>query len=354
MTLTIFVATRWHFVFLVCCLLSSITRPILGDEPGNIELSEEQRAVVVRFLEAAKKVWEDDYGNVHYDMFETLEYRGTKGKQRIVREIKYWSRDNRYFRLDAKTIESNSQGELVGSRRRVVVRPDGFVGLSARSAKSPLVVVEWGTAEQGLDWLLGNSSVLASLRSHGLRFAIIEIGGFVSSEQLLEVPSSLMVKGIERKLTGVTLLDSGSRFEVKWMRYDGPLSGELTMLCDVEHGVVQNCEGRNMRNGIISSDFKEIKEYEFNRFRGIPSFYRNLYDEAVSAESDHYSRTTEIRPRLVDWNPVPMGIFSLEAQGLRSVAPGSVWSRRLLTLLVGLVLLGIFVAIKRARDRATE
>jgi len=336
-------------------LWSCTAHAVSADEPGDVKLDEQRRAAVTKFLEAAKKVWNDDYGNVHYEMVQTREYPNRKGeKRRVATEINYWSRDNRYFRLDTKTIESNATSPVVGERRRIVVGPDGFVELSARSAGRPLVITEWGTTEQGIDWLLGNFSVLASVRSHSLRFAIIEIGELVGSELIDEVPSFLVKKGIERKLIGVTLLDGGSRFEVKWTRNDGPVTGELTMLCDVEHGVVLHCEGRYLRDGIVSSIFEESKEYEFEKFRRIPSYYRSHLDESGSSEAVKYWKTIEFRPRLVDWKPVSMGIFSLEAQGVRSVAPGSVWGRRLLTLLVGLVLLGVYVAVKQVRSRGTE
>ncbi len=349
-----FFRQRSLLVLPVCCLVAAAAHVVRADEPDDIRLDEQQRAAVTKFLEAAKVTWDDDYGNVHYEMVQTWEFRNTKVKRRVVTEIKYWSRENKYFRLDTKTIQSNDPSQQVGERRRIVVGPDGFVRLSARSAGRPMAIVEWGTTEVGLDNLLGDFSVLASVRCRGLKFAIIEIGESVGSELTREIPSFLVTKGVERKITGVTLLDGGSRCEMKWMWYDGPISCESTMLCDVEHGVVLRYKGRFTRNGVLSSVLEENKEYELERFRGIPSYYRLHADATGPLESDRYSRTYEFKPRLVDWKPVPMGIFSLEAQGLWSVAPDAVWGRRLLTLLVGLVLLGIFIIIKRSRDRAIE
>lgn len=350
-----FIRQQSLLVLPVCCLFAAAAHLVRADEPGDIRLDEQQRAAVTKFLEAAKKTWDEVYGNVHYEMVQTYEFRSTKFRRRVVTEIKYWSRDNKYFRLDTKTIQSNDPSEKVGKRRRIVVGPDGFVRLSAKSAGKPLAIVGWGATEEGLDNLLGDFSVLASVRCRGLKFAIIEIGESVGSELTREIPSFLMKKGVERKLTSVTLSDERSRCEIKWMQYfNEPLSCESIMLCDVEHGVVLRYDGRFTQNGILSSVLKENKEYEFERFRGVPSYYRYHLDATGPAESDKYSRTSEFRPRLVDWDPVPMGIFSLEAQGLLSVAPGSVWNRRMLTLLAGLVLLGIFVAVKRARNRATE
>lgn len=339
-----------HIVLVsLACVLSVESQPVRADSSQGFQLSEPQRTVIEKFLKGALKTWNDVYGNVHYEAVQTDKYSTTGKSTGAVTELKYWSRDNKYFRLETSLIRSNSTGSIAGERRRVVVTPDGFVGLSAASAKSPLAIVEWGTTEDGLDWLLGDYSVLAALRSQRLRLSIIEIGELVGSDVIGDIPSFLVDRGVQRELTGLKLLDGGATLEVKWMRKDGPQMCNSTMLCDVNNGVVISCEGHYSLDSRVISRFAEIREYDFEKYGTVPARCESRYSEDGANDGEKYTRTNVVELRSIDREPVPMGVFSLEAQGLRSIAAESVWNRRILILFTGIALLVGFIAFKRVQ-----
>lgn len=92
----------------------------------------------------------------------------------------------------------------------------------------------------------------------------------------------------------------------------------------------------------------EEKEYDFGRFGCIPSRQLQTYNK--SDGKTKYAYETQ----LVDWEPVPLGVFSLEGQGLMSVQPQWVWSRRIVTLLLGLFLIGLVFLVKWMHQRGTR
>jgi hypothetical protein len=129
------------------------------------------------------------------------------------------------------------------------------------------------------------------------------------------------------------------------------------MKCDVEHGVVLYYKAKHWGDD-FSYHFEEEKQYDWENFGCIPKLYfsQGAYSEeaglsGVRAYSKSYTR--EITLQSVDWEPVPLGVFSLEGQGLTSVRVESVWSRRLWTLLLGLLLFGIVFLVKWMRQRGS-
>ncbi len=333
-------------IFNAVCLVSCVVRLACGNEAGNIELDERQMAAVRSFVDATKKVREQDYGNVHFVTIQTHEVHTSKKSSRTVEELNYWSRDNQYFRIDKKTIESSDFVKR-GAHSRIVVAPDGYIALASNSASTPLTIRSWGSFEEGWDALAGNFCVQAAARSSGIGRADIMFGRLVIDEL-----SHQTLKDIARQRTirGITLSDDGFTLELKSTWASKPFHSETLLRCDVQKGVVLHYESKNFKNGDFTHLYVADKQYDFERFGSIPA----RQHEERRYEWDGGVVSYDYKTQRVSWEPVPLGVFSLEAQGLRSVAPGSVWSRRLLTLLVGLVLVGIFVAVKRARNRAAE
>lgn len=315
------------------------------------ELNQQQTSAIADFLKASQKVWQKDYGNVHYVMMQTWVYRSETEKKRVVTEINYWSRDNRFFRMDTKIIESTAPSEI-GKRTRLIISPDGYISLKSDAADSPLAIIEWGSTEQGLDWLLGNFSVLASVRCRGLMFFMIELDELSNTNLITEVPQFLVREEIKRTLTDFQLINGGSVFEATWTHKEGQITYESVVRCDKENGVVLTYEGKTIVNGLIGTVVKEKKEYDTQLFRGIPSHYFYKADSAASSDAAKYLRTIEFKTLVVDWTPVQLGVFSFQAQGLSSVQPTMVWSRRLWILCLGILLIGVVYLIKRAKYRA--
>lgn len=340
----------WLPILFPLVLLHFVLQSSASDTTGRVKLNEKQIAELTDFLQVAEEVRKDDYGNVHYVMEQIWLYQDKEVKRSIVSEIKYWSRNNKYFRLDTRIIESIDPLE-VGNRTRLVISPDGFVSLKAKDGR-PFVINEWGNSEQGLDWLFGNYSILASVRFQGLALAEVAIGGFVDWNLSRDIPTFLVETDIERILSSVTDKVDGQTLVIKWLQEDGVISYESSMSCDVKHGVVLSYEGQSFRNGILGTTYQEKKDYEFEEFRGIPSYYHYRAMAASPSGVGKYSRTINFKTKLVDWTPVPLGIFSLEAQGLTSLQPQSVWSRRMWILLAGAFLFGVVYLIKRAKYRA--
>ncbi len=339
-----------HLLFLGCCIAMAGGRFAAADEPAEMTLNDQQRIALEAFVRAAEKVRTQDYGNVHFAVTQVHTFQSGGTKTRDVTEINYWSRENQYFRLDSQTVESDDPRKKPGSRHRIVLGPDGFVGLDAISADSPLVITEWGSYEEGWESLGGNFAVDAAVRCGGLRYTTTELAGFVGV--VLHAPAE--ENELKCKLTDVTLSKDGSQLVVKWIRSEGTHSTKATLRGDVEHGVSLEYVGEFYANGVFRGEFKEEKKYDFDRFGPIPSDFRFQLESVDPSDSTRRVQTFEFKARHVGRKPTPLGVFSLEAQGISSVKPESVWPRRMLTVCVGLVLLATYWAVKRVRTRATD
>lgn len=342
------VSLRQLIVIVLLYSPTGISEAAVSVEFGDIKLENDELAAAKTFLEAVQEVRDDRYGNVHLAMVETDEVRTSKKKLRTVAEIEYWSRDNQYFRVDSKVKESNNPKRRPGSRTRWVLAPDRYVVLSADSNMAHLTIVGWGSFEEGWDSFAGNFFVQAASR----------YGGIIDGTELGKLfglpPSESERHGANhRTLRNVELSQDGSNLGIEYLWNDEHNSTESSLIVDVTHGVVLEYEAQNFTDGQLTHSTTERKTYDWQRFECIPSQYRrttkSYRDDAVDAV-----HTRDFQTMLVDWEPVPLGVFSLEGQGLTSLEQGPVWNRRLWTLLLGLLLVAIVFLVKWMRQRGSD
>ena len=302
-------------------------------------------AAMVAFLESWTKTQEVDYGNVHFVMNETHDGRSPKRSWHVVTEIKFWSRENRYFRMDSVTLESTAAETKKGSRSRIVVEPDGFVLLYSDSENAPLTIRAWGSFDDGLSRLAGNFFFRAAANGFGPTSPWDAFCKFVPERFEPEVHERARLI----RIGDVTLGDDGASLEIVFTRTKEPYFDESVIVCDVPHGVVLKYDNKTSKEGIPERTYKVERQYDFQKFRSIPKWDRQ---ELTYPAGDGYTRTHVTK--LVSWDSVPLGIFSLDAQGLIGVKSGSAWPRRMLTLAVGLALLGLYGLVTWLRKRSSD
>jgi hypothetical protein len=323
-------------------------------------VGEGELAAANRFVDASKMVRKQKYGNVHFSVLETYKVTELNGKSLRVTEQEFWTRDNKYFRLDTEIIRSRNTSKPTGNRRRLIAAPDGYVELWALSDEAPMTITGWGDFSDGLEQIDDNFSFQAAARLDRFFFAgadavVNELFSLQRDDaDYRDIPG-------EYELVDASLSPDGSVLDIdfRWSTVFGgePRNVEASMKCDVEHGVVLYYKAKHWGDD-FSYHFEEEKQYDWENFGCIPKLYfsQGAYSEeaglsGVRAYSKSYTR--EITLQSVDWEPVPLGVFSLEGQGLTSVRVESVWSRRLWTLLLGLLLFGIVFLVKWMRQRGS-
>ena len=343
-------------------LISSCAHSHAGEsgEPPDVPVDERTLAAAMSFLETARDVREKDYANVHFVVIETLvtESVRERAKSRVVTRYEFWSRENLFFRLDSRVLESNNPREPVGQRLRMIVQPQGYVRLLALSQGEPYTIRDLGDCDHGWGHMFGIQHLRAATRYEVVLDADIVIDALLGKPLGLDYEGTASrVVGRQSKLVSANLSKDGSALELKYRgnhifwRPTEARTTEASLVCDVEHGVVRRCEAKNYVDGSLDFSVEEEKTYDFERFGPYPSESRR---DRVFLMSK-YSRSESIEAKLlrVEWNTAtPLGFFSLEAQGLGNVDHGSVWGRRLLIAATGVALFFVTLIIKRRRDCA--
>lgn len=338
-------ARRIIATFLMCSVVESMSQSIPADEPRYIPLDDRQRTAIKAFVSACQKVRDDVYGNVHFVLTETHIIKNAQGTARDVTEIEYWSRDNKYFRMDTKIVESSNSSK-VGMRYRMVLAPNGYISLGAESENAPLVIRNWGSFEEGWDLFGGNFFVQAAARSGGIARADATLGKRLAAEI---GDAALQVVAVDIEPSKIVLSPDGFRLEIESLWQSPPNTTQSTTVRDVAHGVAVHYESSNSTNGVFTFSSLSDKNYDFTRFGCIPSYQLEKVAKASGNAHSH-----EYKTQSVSWDPVPLDVFSLEAQGIGSLKPESVWRRRACTMLAGLLLLVVYIVAKRIQARATK
>jgi hypothetical protein len=317
------------------------TRNTSAGDVEPFQLSETQRSAAARFVGAYKVVRDHDYGNVQLKVSETLETIRDNKTTRSTTASSYWSRDNQYFRIDSKT----ESGAASGGRSRLIVAPDGFMFLETSPSDESLKIRGWGSASEGADKLGGYFFYQAAARGFGPWDPDTVFCKLVPEQ--FDDPDLKTVAG-QTRILDVALSDDGLTLTVKWKWESKPISAEASLACNVDKGVILHFDAQNYKDGVLTHVHKVDKEYDFVHFGSIPSHDRQ---QLTYPTGGGYSRLYQTQQ--VSWSPVPIGIFSLEAQGLGNVRPGSVWDRRAMSIVIGIILVGFYFAIKWYHRRAS-
>jgi len=264
------------------------------------------------------------FGNIQ------VEYRRTdldNGRATTVTHLRFWSRDNEYFRLDTKILEAD-EPEKVGFETRLIVRPEGYVKMAKSPGTSTLAVVSYGATADGLSVLKGNRFFSAGTRAYIIVPMLHYItrmqnadSGFQSTEQSRD--------------------DNVMTWRGLWS--DGSVASQIEIACDAHSGLCLRYSSDATEDGRPSHRTSAEKEYDAESI--VPVLHVSSKEEADG--SDWGQRFERLK---VVHEPAPLGLFSLETQGVAGAATAGTWTRRLIILLVGFLLMGIY-GIYRFRKR---
>lgn len=326
-----------------CLLIAFVVQTQQEISYGNNNFDEKAVAAVQSVLKLQNSINDDEYGNVHFELIETEQT--TSRKIRTVTEIKYWARGNQYFRLDTKIKESNDPKKSIGARNRLILGPEGFIAMVANTAQAPFTIHRWGSYEEGLARLSGYSFFRAATRS----FSVLDASSILRSVVTNDLgPHSSNEIENHREIKSITISEDEKYLTIQstWSSTSNVANSNITF--EITHGAVTNYRGQIFKEDLPVNLTTAQKKYDYVTFRSIPSHH---FEKLERADGSGYSRILETKH--VDWVPVPLGIFSLEAQGLASLQPQSVWTRRILILFAGIIMFFVVYLIKRAKYRAS-
>lgn len=268
------------------------------------------------WLSPKHEEYETRFGNIQ------VEYRRTdldNGRATTVTHLRFWSRDNEYFRLDTKILEAEDP-EKVDFETRLIVRPEGYVKLAKSPGTSTLAVVAYGATADGLSVLQGNRFFSAGTRAYIIVPMLHYItrmqnadSGFQSTEQSRD-DNVIMWRGL-------------------WS--DGAAASQIEIACDAHSGLCLRYSSDATKDGRPSHRTSAEKEYDAESI--VPVLHVSSKEEADgSSWGQRFERLSVVE------EPAPLGLFSLESQGVAGAATAGTWTRRLIILLVGLLLMGIY------------
>ncbi|MGB7327729.1 MAG: hypothetical protein WBD31_22820, partial [Rubripirellula sp.] len=265
---------------------------------------------------------------VHYKVEEVSEL---DGQVRASIEYEFWSRENRYFRLDIYR-PASSTSKSTKARQRLIVRPEGFALLETSADSEQFAVTAFGSSAEGLDRLLAMPTVHSSTRA----YLILTIEDLLKSEY---------ESGAKRRIVDYKLEGDMLTWDSKYTSGDTVIASRI--VCNVKHGVCLQYEARSIKAGEISSDVSVERVFDFNTHRSIP------VNEVVVVRKPKSSEKSERRNTLfVDWQPVDMSVFDIA--GVSNDAPrGSPWLRRIATLVIGSLLVGAYLLLRQRGRRAS-
>jgi hypothetical protein len=227
------------------------------------------------------------------------------------------------------------------------MEPNGCVILESGAVGEPFHLISWGSFSDGWDRFWPQMFYAASTRL-----------GRTAADEVVEELVSFDLNGREHResqdprtysLINASCPKDALQLRLKLATTYDSFRGESSFLCDVKRGVLLASEGKSFPNGVLHNESKTHWRYDFERFGCIP-----LHRRGVTTRVDGGIEIEEIATEQVDWTPVPLGVFSFEAQGITSLQPEGVWWRRLTVVFWGLLLFGVVFLVHWYRNREVE
>jgi hypothetical protein len=330
------------FFFISLALYSSSIA--LAAEAPRAVFNSEEKAAAESFVAAASDIRRNKYGNVHFKITGSRSAQTAKGTMQTDTEYEYWAREGKYFRLDSRVTKSADR-KLNGMRRRIVVTPDTSIRMQSSSPNGALTVRDWTAAEDGVGFIRGNYFVDAAVRAGPISYADEIVKTLTSREPTMNNGNL--------QLNGVAFSTADSRLKISWTWTDGQHSSVSDLTCDPSKGIVFDSKSISYENGKEVVSRKSTRDYKLDAFDCIPSLQQvetAFSSNSTAAQSSNIRET--FRTTAVDWQPVPLGIFSLEAQGVHIATSSGIWLRRLVIFCIGVGLFALALFIKRRRQAA--
>jgi hypothetical protein len=287
--------------------------------PDDRRLYEETLAKFHQSFEQTREI----YGNCYLEGVTRIEARNSQNNVvnsgvRKYEKFKFWSRENRYFRIDW----FDESDDLTG---RLIVRPEGFVGFASEHGK--LVVREVGQYAQGVDLLRENAfycDAVNSMGTVGIERCFEPVIEGIKAFHVGNLPPNLSFKGNSSDGIFFFSVDHESG------RFEGKIRDRTPF-------VLLDTSARTTKDGALIHDNSKILRYD-------PSLAGGKIPVEVDELYYGIKRSTQVYK--IEAVPQPISIFSLEEHGFGTTW---VWMRRIVILCIGLGLFGAYLAYRRKK-----
>jgi hypothetical protein len=246
---------------------------------------------------------------------ETREYR-----------LRFWSKDNKYFRLDTIDLTSNLKSNT--PIQRMIVRPEGYVIMALEDLDADGAVVDFGPSADGFDRLAGNFFFDSATRHSGV-FPVIRA-----------------IKNCSAGAEGWSTVDAdanSSMLQLSWSWLSGPNSTETTVNLDQETYACLNSIVVNYTESKKQLQISTEKTYDSNSV--IPLTHRETwqYDDGL-IDTWVFERTK------LNLASPPIEVFAIPAQNAGIATTGfGVWGRRIAVFVLGVICLVAYALLRRHR-----
>ncbi|GIX00667.1 MAG: hypothetical protein KatS3mg111_3999 [Pirellulaceae bacterium] len=334
----------WNMCALGILLLFSNTTALSQKNTPEVEQQaiDEPRAkeLLADLHRRFHEIRRDIYGNIFLHVTETKTHaEDGKPVRRQVTDVRFWSRDAQYYRIDRRVVESSAR-ELKGSRTRLIVRPEGYVYLVCEPGTDQFAITEFGSWETGVERVTSELFFAASTTTEEIAQAEIVFGALASELEIYPIFQKVLPS---YRIRRVRELQDGL-FDVESVFLQGALRGVFSVKYDLDHGVVLAYERRDAGGDAPRRESHVTYEYRFDQYGPIPVVKKIVRSSAGGG----IASTDLLELEELNMEPAPLGIFSLDAQG---IPKQFVWTRRLILLVIGLALLGGFVAYRRMKKQ---
>lgn len=249
----------------------------------------------------------------------------TKGDETRERSLEFWSRGGRFFRLDTR--EEPKSVEETPFVQRLIVRPEGFALIHATDCDSPGAVVDFGTSDEGIEILAGNFFFDSATRHSGVFPVRRSLSHCLAQDN-----------GWSR----VKVSESADSYLLHWEWSDGESSTKTDVNLDLVAFRCLNSSVRNFKNGEVGLKIGTEKTYDSNAI--VPLVHEESWvDDDGFTERWRYDRVD------CSFESPPLSKFIIPDF---STSPHDAFfrHRRMIILLIGVVLTGAYIWIRRSRQ----
>ena len=234
--------------------------------------------------------------------------------------IEFWSRENRYFRADIVNHEHASEGELI--TKRWIVRPEGFVRIVSRGNKSEDALVDYGSAEEGLEAIRSKEWFCISNRDMPFRQVADNVTNFLENKLDFDYK--------------VTMGDDDTVVAVSNYGTVGNSSTCISIMSPIDFRVLSGTSNDDV------TDRTGLSLTRLNTYGESHSIPTSMVQEKLWSNGD--SGFTRYDLKEMQLGPADLEIFDIEA--FKSSEKNN-WNRRLAIFLVGISLIAIYLKFRK-------
>lgn len=258
-------------------------------------------------------------------------YERVYGDSVTTTRYELWARGGTHYRLDQ---EETKDGVGPDKVIRDIVLPEGFVEIVAKDRQDAGAIVDFGPADKGIKYLLGQHFV-----ARGNKVSTRLVEGWLNDWKSKNSDSNLVSLNLHAE-PPVTTLSLVHKYE----------EGTAVHTAEMEGG-----------------DYRIVREtYRFDSVDGT-QWATNTFDFSYAEDTEGIPLKTtresdgnfgnRLKDKLIlesfDWEPAPLEVFSLAEAGIGATGAGGHWTRRFVMLLIGLLFVGGWLYF-RLRRPATQ